>query len=324
MRLSVIASLLLVLGACFAPTPPTGAPCETDSQCPSNQKCIASFCGGKMSSSNVDAPISSDPDGGPTIDGPPEDLDADGVLNAMDNCPNNGNADQHDEDADARGDACDNCPHLANATQTNGDADGVGDACDPRPTTAGDTIQKFYAFHINHADLSTPMGSWTVANDQIRNASNFNDSELIVAGVRDRVTVEISGTIEAVQGDTWISVAIGENGNPSRFFDCGYMDFVAAGGEPADYHTGVIEYYDGDTFDLRAANHELPQRVSGAFTIRTFADSTANLVRCTTIDARMTANTQDGQATALQPGLVGIKTYGATFRVSYLIVFGQQ
>ena len=60
----------------------------------------------------------------------PLDLDGDGVLDAVDNCPGVYNPTQADTDSDGRGDACDNCPLVANADQADADADGVGDACD--------------------------------------------------------------------------------------------------------------------------------------------------------------------------------------------------
>lgn len=323
MRSGVLAALLL--GGCFSPSAPAGAPCDVDEHCPSDQRCIAGACQ-KQGRAPVDALAAGD--GVPTGDGPPDDVDGDGVPNAADNCPTAGNADQHDEDADGVGDACDNCPHVANATQTNamepaGQVDAVGDACDPHPAAGGDTIARFIPFDVLPLGVSATLGNWTIQNDTYRNASNGNDAEILVEGVRDRITVEVAGTVEAVQGDTWLAVSVGEHGNQPQFYDCGYLDYPPANGAPSDYHTGIIEYYDGDTFDLRAGNHELPARLTGAFTIRVGADSVGNQVRCLTQDARATAATLDGAAGQLQPGIVGVKAYGATFSLRYLIIFGQ-
>ncbi len=59
-----------------------------------------------------------------------DDLDADGIMDSIDNCPNVSN-DQTDTDGDGYGDACDNCSEVANPDQTaNLDGDIYGDACD--------------------------------------------------------------------------------------------------------------------------------------------------------------------------------------------------
>jgi hypothetical protein len=60
---------------------------------------------------------------------PIKDSDADGILDANDNCPRVYNLDQSDEDGDGIGDACDNCPNRHNPDQADSDGDGTGDAC---------------------------------------------------------------------------------------------------------------------------------------------------------------------------------------------------
>jgi hypothetical protein len=72
------------------------------------------------------------------------DEDGDGINDAVDNCPQSANADQHNTDGDAQGDVCDpdddndsvldavdNCPLAANSDQQDTDGDSQGDVCDP-------------------------------------------------------------------------------------------------------------------------------------------------------------------------------------------------
>jgi hypothetical protein len=61
------------------------------------------------------------------------DSDADGTVDAFDNCPAVFNDDQLNSDNDRLGDACDNCPFADNDNQINSDTDSFGDACDNCP-----------------------------------------------------------------------------------------------------------------------------------------------------------------------------------------------
>lgn len=58
-----------------------------------------------------------------------DESDGDGRPDAFDNCPNKANPGQEDKDKDGVGDVCDNCPDVANADQRDSDGNGVGDAC---------------------------------------------------------------------------------------------------------------------------------------------------------------------------------------------------
>jgi len=58
------------------------------------------------------------------------DLDNDGVIGGLDNCPVVPNAAQIDDDGDNIGSRCDNCPFINNVSQFDVDGDGIGDACD--------------------------------------------------------------------------------------------------------------------------------------------------------------------------------------------------
>lgn len=111
-------------------------------------------------------------DGGDaTPDADPNDLDGDGIANAVDNCPTRRNPTQHDEDADRFGDVCDNCPDIANPDQLDNSEmrdqfpDGIGNACDLRPGLGGDEIRAFYGFG-DPLDATAWRGSgWTLDAD---------------------------------------------------------------------------------------------------------------------------------------------------------------
>jgi hypothetical protein len=81
------------------------------------------------------------------------DIDRDGVLNYLDDCPEVANPDQADRDGDHVGDACndaldrdgdewadarDDCASVANPDQRDTDRDGVGDACNDALDRDGD------------------------------------------------------------------------------------------------------------------------------------------------------------------------------------------
>ena len=76
----------------------------------------------------------------PAIDGvilPPafnslidKDIDGDGVINKLDNCPFDDNSRQKDSDNDHIGNECDNAPYHQNSQQSDIDYDGIGDIAD--------------------------------------------------------------------------------------------------------------------------------------------------------------------------------------------------
>ncbi len=161
-RLAVAA--FVICAACYAPQAPLGAPCDDDHPCPTGQACIAGTCGGIGGTS--DGSITKGDGGGdamPTA----ADLDADGVPNGSDNCPNTSNGDQGNEDGDPLGDACDPCPIDPANPPSDPDGDGVSDSCDPRPTTGGDSILVFEGFHTGVPSNWQVIGNTMQAGDDI-------------------------------------------------------------------------------------------------------------------------------------------------------------
>jgi len=77
---------------------------------------------------------------GDVCDAMPNDFDNDGFDDGLDNCPINENPGQEDADGDGVGDACDNCPDNANPGQEDTDGDGIGDACDALTDSDGDGV----------------------------------------------------------------------------------------------------------------------------------------------------------------------------------------
>jgi hypothetical protein len=87
---------------------------------PSQAKCNTAVADGSLNTALLNCP---------TL--PDLDKDDDGIEDAVDNCPNDKNANQTNSDGDTFGDACDNCPTVTNQDQKNTDgADDGGNACD--------------------------------------------------------------------------------------------------------------------------------------------------------------------------------------------------
>jgi hypothetical protein len=138
------------------------------------------------------------------------DIDGDGIADAVDNCPTTSNANQGNEDGDVLGDACDPCPIDPATPPSDPDGDGVSDSCDPRPTQAGDSILVFEGFHAG-----VPM-TWQVigpvqqsGDDIVMTGVGGNRGALVPpVDVPANATVSMKGTITASVGNADSALAV--------------------------------------------------------------------------------------------------------------------
>jgi hypothetical protein len=214
---------LLAVAACYSPHEQPGAPCDpAQPACPGSQVCVRTggaggvgytcqYPGGGVGSdasvvykdAATDAAIDAF-----HPDGPPGDLDGDGVPDSMDNCPTVYNPDQGNEDGDKFGDVCDPCPPVADDNPLDSDGDGVADACDPRPTMPGDKIVLFEGFHhgvpsnwiVVKASGSSGSQPWTAVGDSVKLAASndMRGSLTIALPVTGHETVSTAVTVSAV------------------------------------------------------------------------------------------------------------------------------
>lgn len=167
------------------------------------------------------------------IDAPPTnpDLDNDGVMNAMDNCPTVANTTQWNEDMDLLGDLCDPCPQYA-AVQLDTDSDSIGNDCDPRPTMAGDTLALFEGFNVNGAVpagwTTSGGGTWGVLNGALGFTPGANSPGFALHAVTaGDHTVDAQVIAGAVVGQTpqVVATVIDATTTLDRFFMCSISSY---------------------------------------------------------------------------------------------------
>jgi Thrombospondin type 3 repeat len=153
-------------------------------------------------------------DAGALVD--PDDEDADGVADALDNCPKLGNVDQADVDGDSTGDVCDDCALVPNEQAADADGDGLGDLCDPHPSLEGDCVLLVDTFadatkfddgwkHAGAGTITPRPGNLYLEpiQDQppivLRPAVGSGATDMFVRGTTDAKTAGVAAIVSANQ-----------------------------------------------------------------------------------------------------------------------------
>ena len=177
----------------------------------------------------------------------PEDVDADGIVNSEDNCPEIHNPGQEDDDNDQKGDACDACPGLSNP----GDLACPASIYDIKAgivtgevalenklvTACGDGVGVFLQATASDDDYDGPenSGIFIFYPDAVCSGGSAN------VKVGDRITVN-PGTAQDFFGQTQVanaSVEVVTSANES-LPDPVLLSAAAAGGEVANTYEAVL------------------------------------------------------------------------------------
>lgn len=275
-----------------------------------------------------------DPDGGNgEPDAPPVvDRDGDGVLDAVDNCVEVVNPDQHDEDGDGVGDVCDNCPHVANPDQANvGELDAgaapdqAGDACDPFPTQPGNDILLFESFHRGLGGWSTTgPGAWATVSD--------GDGDGVVQSRDNVITtlytgVPVGGAVIDTLARPTRGLTTGFGFGPVALFTpsvahgVGYAcDLFDRDGAPFDARTAYLE---SQSFQVLASDPGSDDAITGrSWRMRVMA-STARTDQTCQVTGTGPAVTLSAQSTdtRMLPGRFALRTFNAAVRFDHVVVF---
>ena len=196
-----------------------------------------------------------------------DDFDNDGVLNAVDNCPDTGNADQSDLDGDGLGDVCDNCSMISNAGQEDFDGDGVGDLCDDDRDGDGvpntiDLCPETPLGSVVDIDgcpvFSLPVSNFTILTTGESCINNENGSVRIEAEMALNYTAVLEGignTVMTTQNFTALT----------EFTDLSAGDYrlcITVEGQPDFEQCSNVTIVEPDALDVIALVSSLQQEVS--------------------------------------------------------------
>lgn len=149
------------------------------------------------------------------------DSDGDGLMDAFDNCPEVGNADQADGDGDNVGDVCDNCLTVANTDQEDYDGDYMGDACDDGDSD-GDGIPDNYEHRLGLV-IGDDDRTIDTDGDGVWNSDEYiagTNPVPMCGDVSDNTWVELNDLIQALQ------ICSGMTSDANIYSDCNDDDRI--------------------------------------------------------------------------------------------------
>jgi Thrombospondin type 3 repeat len=264
------------------------------------------------------------------LDGPPGDVDGDGVADGDDNCPEVANPMQENEDGDDRGNACDLCPHLPGTvpgTDDDDDGDGIGNQCDPRPTMI-DKLVVFLAFDDPHDldafALRAGTNLWTVSGGQLHQTDPAVaiPQQIVWTGqsIAGDVAVQTQLHIDAVPSGTGTRLAAVSG----AYDDSGSVDAYACGVRSPD--AGQTASSTGwhfsapPAFDAQAIGASVGGTMTPGLHARESLVATRQMDN-STLDCRADAVPVQVAVTGFYPaGYPGFRTLGVTASFDYLFV----
>jgi len=309
-RALLIAALIVAWVGCAGPAGDDGA--GLGETCDLKTKCAT----GGVCDYTLAAPICIDANA---------DTDGDGLINAIDHCPD-GPGGMFDEDQDGIGDDCDKCPIAKPPAVPDRDGDDVDSPCDPDPDTAGDEILLFDGFNgaalgSNWMPDATSAGAWTVEGGElvVRLPTQTDQAYLTTTVISDpNVAVETSYRVDKVEtGSPLHSVTtLAEDTRPAGVaqFECGAVKSdTGTSGEVVDLNTD----------QATVSNPSIVPAFNSASLYRSAAYAAGSTVECVVIGDNMQLAAMQSSITPDALGTVRLSARSVTARYQWVLVIGR-